>query len=435
MTLIMAKSITNDATHSKVLNIIWEIIVTICSSFLALFIPLNLLFNLEYKSFYVIVNLSITIIFIIDLIQSFSKTQKLKNGTAFESQPRIISYFKTWFIIDFVSSIPIGLLFPGSVLQLFRLIKLIKVANYMKSWRQRAVQYSNLLSLIFFAFWILHSAHWISCGWLYLRGLNSSFDIFTNYIHSLYWCVTTLSTVGYGDITPANNAQIIYTIFVMVLGVGIYGYIIGKIAGILSKKDPSKANYIANLEKLTALVQIRKIPMALQERIRNYYTYMFNKRLGYDESSFLQGLPETLRREVSLHLKKESVEKIPLFQNAGEDFIKDIALHLKPVVFTPGDYVFKEGEAGSEMFFVIQGSLKVMNGEKTITTFNSGDFFGEIALFKNIQRTATVQAITYSDLYALSKDVYDKIVAKYPDVGKQIIEMAQTRLKDDDIQN
>ncbi len=431
----MAKSISHDAAQSERLKIIWEIIVTFCTSVLALFIPLNLLFNLETQSYYIGINIAVTIIFIIDFLYSLNHEIKINNNYSFQKKYGILNHSKKWLIIDFISSIPIGLIFPGSVFQLIRLVKLIKVTHYMIQWRQRKMQYSNIFSLAFFAFWIAHSAHWISCGWLLLRGVNHSKDIFTNYIQSLYWCTTTLSTVGYGDITPENNSQIIYTIFVMVLGVGIYGYIIGKIAGILSKKDPSKAIYIANLEKLTALVQLRKIPIELQERIRNFYSYMYQKRLGYDESSFLQGLPDTLRNEVSLHLKKESVEKIPLFQSAGEEFIKDIALHLKPVVFTPGDYVFKEGEIGKEMYFVVQGNLRVMNEDKTITTFTDGDFFGEIALFKNIARTAAVQAITYSDCYALSKEVFEKMLSKYPNVGKEIVEKAQLRLKDDDISN
>ena len=108
-----------------------------------------------------------------------------------------------------------------------------------------------------------------------------------------------------------------------------------------------------------------------------------------------------------------------------------MALHLKPVVYTPGDYVFKEGETGREMFFVVQGSLRVMYKDETIATFSDGDFFGEIVLFKNITRTASVQALSYCDLYALSKDAFEKILSKYPNVGKEIVEKAQLRLKDD----
>ncbi len=429
----MAKSITNDAAHPERLKIIWEILVTLCAGFLALFIPLNLLFNLDKNGFYLKINLIVTTVLLLDLFWSIFKGNYKRYKNSIGEEIRLSSYIKRWFIIDLISVLPFGVFFPGSILQLLRMTKLIKVAHYMKLWKQSSVRYSNILTLLFFAFWVSHSAHWISCGWLLLRGIDHSINIFTNYIHSLYWCITTLSTVGYGDITPVNNAQMIYAIFVMALGVGIYGYIIGKIAGILSKKDPSKANYIANLEKLTALVQIRNIPFELQERIRNYYTYMYNKRMGYDESSFLQGLPDTLRQEVSLHLKKESVEMIPIFQNAGEDFIKDIALHLKPVVFTPGDFIFKEGEMGNEMFFVVQGELKVMNNNRTITTFTGGDFFGEISLFKNITRTASVQALSYSDLYSLSKEVFQRIVSKYPNVAKEIIEKAQSRLQNDNL--
>ena len=83
--------------------------------------------------------------------------------------------------------------------------------------------------------------------------------------------------------------------------------------------------------------------------------------MGYDESDFLKGLPQSLQSEVSLHLKKEIIEKIPLFKDADPNFVKEISLHLKPVVLIPGDCVFVEGDVGNEMYFVVKGELEVLN--------------------------------------------------------------------------
>ena len=96
----------------------------------------------------------------------------------------------------------------------------------MGQWRHHAVRLSNILRLVFFAYWLFLATHWIACGWLALRQAPVMNNDATNYLNALFWTVQTFSTVGYGNITPVTNAQILYAIAVMIIGVGVYGYII-----------------------------------------------------------------------------------------------------------------------------------------------------------------------------------------------------------------
>ena len=57
-------------------------------------------------------------------------------------------------------------------------------------------------------------------------------------------------------------------------------------------------------------------------------------------------------------------------------------------------------------------------------------FFGEIALFKHIDRTASVRALTYSDLYVPDKDVYEYCLKRYPEITDQIKETADKRINE-----
>lgn len=410
-------------------NLLWNLIVIASASFLAIFIPLSFVIDLRNFESYFFLNSAVTLIFFLDIIVNIYSLRKKEHDAFFGENTGLEYYFKHWFAIDFIAFIPIGLFIHPSLLQLVRLVKLAKVAYIMHQLRRREIQYSFMLSLMFFVFWIVHFAHWVACGWLALRGISEDITIFDNYIKSLYWTVTTITTVGYGDITPVNSVQSIYVICVEILGVGAYGYLIGKVASFVSARDPRKNQYLDNLDNLATLTKLRKLPLQLQRKIRDYYTYMFNQKLGYDESKFLEGLPKSLQLEVSMHLKKEALEKIPLFTNKHQSFLKEVALHLTPQVFTPGDYIFREGDEGQEMYFVVSGELEVLRGERenTLSILRSGDFFGEIALFDNQPRNAAIRAKTYCDLYKLSKSRFDHVLSKFPSIANEIKIKADAR--------
>ena len=53
-------------------------------------------------------------------------------------------------------------------------------------------------------------------------------EVGSMYVASLYWAFTTMTTVGYGDILPRNDVERVYSIFIMILGATIFGYIVGR---------------------------------------------------------------------------------------------------------------------------------------------------------------------------------------------------------------
>lgn len=62
-------------------------------------------------------------------------------------------------------------------------------------------------------------------------------DNITIYIASIYWAVTTLATVGFGDITAYSDYERMFAVAWMVVGVGIYSFTIGSLTSILGNQD------------------------------------------------------------------------------------------------------------------------------------------------------------------------------------------------------
>ena len=407
---------------------VWQLIITICSTVLAIFIPLNIIMEISPSIYLSIFYWLITLIFTLDIFinymfPTFDVSQQVNVE---EARSR---YLKTWFVVDLLAAIPFLYIFPVLAIGIFRLFKLVRVAKYMHYMRQRAIRYGDYLVLGFFIFWLLLFSHWLTCGWIYLREFPIDADNLTKYITSLYWVIETLTTVGYGETTPITNAQYVYSMLIMLAGVGVYGFIIGNVANILSKRNPARSQFFNNLEQLKVFVNYRNIPFSLQKKISDYYTYIWKKKLGFDESVFLSGLPQGLQNEVSIHLKREILEKIPLFKGVSDNFLRDVSLHMRPIVCVPGECVFNEGDIGNEMYFVIRGKLAVVINNETLSVLTDGDFFGEISLFtEQKRRTAAVISQTYSDLYRLDRELFEEVLRRYPKIAGHIKKIADERV-------
>ena len=130
------------------------------------------------------------------------------------------------------------------MIRLFRLLKLAKIVPLIRKWGGHYKLNPSVVRMLVFFLLLIFAIHWMACGWVKLGGINTDIDmVMTTYIKSIYWVITTMTTVGYGDITPTSNIQLIYAIFVMILGVGTYGYIIANIANLLGNIDTARIDF------------------------------------------------------------------------------------------------------------------------------------------------------------------------------------------------
>ena len=407
----------------------WDLLVAASAVVAAIAIPARLVLEYQAMARATRLDLALTIIFLADLLLHLHRAGWMGRRSSPGTPKPAPTYSGWWFVIDFCAAIPFAAFSAPPILQLLRLLKLARVAERMWRSRRATVQNPNVIRLALFFFWLALGAHWIACGWLALRGVSADLDQTTNYLRALYWCVTTLTTVGYGDIVPSTDAEMLYAMLVMFLGVGVYGYVIGNVAALLANIDPARVRHRELVDRVTAFMRYRQVPAELQRRIHDYYDYLWGKRLGYDESAAISDLPPTLRTEVSLFLNRDILQKVPLFRGASNDFIKAIALEMRPIILMPGDYVVRAGELGEEMYFISRGTVEVVSADDKVVyaTLTTGDFFGEIALLLREPRMASVRAIDYCDLYSLSIAALDRVLTRHPGVAAHIRAIARQR--------
>lgn len=126
--------------------------------------------------------------------------------------------------------------------------------------------------------------------------------------------------------------------------------------------------------------------------------------------------------------ERELLEAIPLFAPLGSTVLETVAAELVPVAVPAGGIVVREGEPGDRFYVVDAGRLEATQDGRHLRDLADGDFFGEIALLREVPRTATVTAASPSRLLALERDEFVAAVTGHPDSRRAAEAAIATRL-------
>ncbi|MCX6926758.1 MAG: cyclic nucleotide-binding domain-containing protein, partial [Verrucomicrobia bacterium] len=382
----------------------------------------------------------------LDLLLCFNTSVKVKREV-FRTRAEIGKiYLKTWFLPDLLAAFPFAAVLSGIArvmsasagteslfaLTLLTLIRLFKIPRTFSSIQQTLNVNPSIMRLTIFGFWFALTAHLMALGWIEIGGGERTVPPFTRYLLALYWCITTIATIGYGDITPdrTSHLQLIYTMLVELVGVGMFGYIIANITSLVTNLYAAKAGFVKKTEEIRNYMRLKQLPPDLRDKVDNYYQYIWETRRSAETAGFLDELPHTLKMDIVLFLNQRIIEKVPLFKHADEIFIREVVQFLEPVVFLPEDYIIRQGEFGECMYFLSSGRVEVLANGVKVADFSAGSFFGESSLVHNEKRNASIKALEYCDGYRLSKKRFDELRQKFPEFDRHLQEITTFRRKE-----
>nr|CAH8824263.1 unnamed protein product [Trichobilharzia regenti] len=223
------------------------------------------------------------------------------------------------------------------------------------------------------------------------------------YLHAFYWSMLSLFPVG-GFPTP--NCPVAYF------------YLICE--GYCTKE------FQARLDSVKNYMTLRRVPAALQERVINWFDFLWYTNKITDEDKVLQNLPYKLKAEIAIHVHLNTLKQVEIFQDTEEGFLSELVLKLRVVLFAPGDYVCRKGEIGKQMYIVNRGKLHVLgdDGHTVLATLHAGSYFGELSILNlgnnGNRRTASVRSLGYSDLFCLSKSDLWEVLKEYPNARSKL---------------
>src|ERR1700691_247905 len=122
----------------------------------------------------------------------------------------------------------------------------------------------------------------------------------------------------------------------------------------------------------------------------------------------------------------ELLGRVPVFSTLEQDDLERIAQLAVPRAFEPGQVVFREGDASDTCYIVRSGRARATrehSGGRTITlaTFGPGDIFGELALFEDERRSATIEAIAETGVVAVLGPDMRRLMTEHPQIAPRLL--------------
>lgn len=423
----------------------WDALILLLVLASCVLIPYQRAFIHDAQQFSDGLLLGITLFFLVDIGLNFITTFRRAGSEVFDPRAIRQHYLRGHFTVDVLANVPLVLilLFAGgaesdglNVVLLLRLLVLLRLVHFfviLRRWESLSWTHPGYLRVLKYLGMVLIFSHCIACIWFYIAyidgfpadswvvaaGIENS-DPVTQYVRSLYWTITTMTTVGYGDISPGRTVEYVMASIIMLMGASLYAFIIGGVASLLSNLQAARSSYSEHMESVEQYLRARRVPAHLGIRVHDFYEYLWHRHKGLNEKSLLQDLPESLRLDILLHLARDVLAHVPLFRHSTPVLRNKLLLALKPATFGPGNYLVREGEMGKCIYFITSGEVEIIAGEeeKSFGTMSPGDYFGYLSLALGEQCSGSIRACGYCEVLILDKASYDDISSEYPEFLK-----------------
>ncbi|XP_055389293.1 potassium voltage-gated channel protein eag isoform X1 [Condylostylus longicornis] len=436
--------------HYCAFKAIWDWVILCLTFYTAIMVPYNVAFKNKTSEdvSLLVVDSIVDVIFFIDIVLNFHTTFVGPGGEVV-SDPKVIrmNYLKSWFIIDLLSCLPydvfnafdhdedgIGSLF--SALKVVRLLRLGRVVRKL----DRYLEYGAAMLILLLCFYML-VAHWLACIWYSIgrsdadNGVQYSWlwklanvtqnpysYIWSNetgipelvngpsrktmYVTALYFTMTCMTSVGFGNVAAETDNEKVFTICMMIIAALLYATIFGHVTTIIQQMTSATAKYHDMLNNVREFMKLHEVPKALSERVMDYVVSTWAMTKGLDTEKVLNYCPKDMKADICVHLNRKVFNEHPAFRLASDGCLRALAMHFMMSHSAPGDLLYHTGESIDSLCFIVTGSLEVIQDDEVVAILGKGDVFGD-QFWKDSavgQSAANVRALTYCDLHAIKRD-------------------------------
>jgi CRP-like cAMP-binding protein len=449
-----------------------DIISVIAILYTVIVVPFRICFNYfpDAGTWAFWLDVGVDLVFCVDIVLNF-RTAKITDLGVLEQDPKVLSvqYLRGWFVPDFFSAIPFNLVayvldseansdagIAVKAIRLTRLMKMMRATRIVKvlsrfdnfdEWRMR------MSSFLTFAV-IAYAAHILACIW-YILGASSELgwvqrllwtssdqcpqcpdvSMANRYAHAMY------TVLKLGDSFAVAGSEKAFAVFAEGASILIQAALAGLMSQLMFASKVGENAYLIKLAQLKAWMASRRFSADRQRRIMKHFVAKNQSATHFDEKQVLSTLPEALARDLSLEMYKPILVRSPLFRHLSKEIVLELCAAIISTTTVTGHVIFKRGDVGHEMYFVINGEVEVTAGEncELLGHLTRGGFFGEKAVVDsvgqgfygigNAVRIRTVRATTNTELGVLRAQDILRLCSRYPELQIRMKSFARCGLR------
>ncbi|XP_026672819.1 potassium voltage-gated channel subfamily H member 8 isoform X1 [Ceratina calcarata] len=442
----------------------WDWLILLATFYVAIVVPFNASFiNIDRPT--MVSDVVVEALFIIDIVLNFRTTYVNRKGEVVSNSKSIaVNYLKGWFIVDLVAALPFDFLYASDVysgeesghgnIHLVKLTRLLRLARLLQKM-DRYSQYSAVILTMLMLFFIL-VAHWLACiwfviaekerlkndsdwdlGWIHTLAERLKISVANvthaeSYITALYFTCSSLTSVGFGNVSANTFSEKFFSICTMLIGALMHAVVFGNVTAIIQRIYSRRSLYQTKLRDLKDFFVLHQIPDELKQRMQDYFQTMWSLNHGIDIYETLKQFPEELRGDVSMHLHRE-ILNLPIFETASQGCLKLISLRIKNNFCAPGEYLIHKGDALSYIYYICNGSMEVIQNNMVVAILGKGDLVGcDINVHLQhgnngggtggggaadvvVKSSCDVKALTYCDLKCMNMHGLVEVLRLYPE--------------------
>eukprot|EP00854_Cymbomonas_tetramitiformis_P012991 gene12991-15353_t len=450
---------------------VWDCIQAFILIITAIIVPYRVGFAVTSYGVYYIIESLMDVYFWCDMVLNFvTAFEDPENQNKLVTDHKAIArhYLAGWLIPDALGCLPMDLVLrlqngqfvcsfniegctgsssstSGQLFKLFKLLRLFRLMKLLRLIRIKRlleryqddlfeivpiIDLLKLISVLFFLghffgcfFYFFSTDEWrtasereqvaegILTPWLLSYELHpiedGETDLLTRYIACMYWAFTTMTTVGYGDISAATLAERSFAILSMIAGGFVFSGIIGSMTSVLNSFSFAQNAYKQKMDEVGAFVKQNMLPKKLRVQILSFYR---------QQEELLGSLPINLRQQAADIIVGPTVLKSSFFADIHEVFL--LSFISRGVLSTYGinTVLFEMGSPSTGLHLIQKGTAILLDNDSCVLkTFEDGQYFGEGCFFGELLRPYSIYSTSIITSWYVEKGAVVDLFEAYPE--------------------